>query len=265
MRTIILIPARFASSRYPGKPLAMLELPDGNRKSLIQMSYEAAVTVNGIDAIYVTTDDRRIKDTAEAFGAEVIMTSGDCKNGTERCSEAVSRSDLQADLVVNLQGHAPLTPPWFIEALIETMKADENADMATPVLQLDPTTYAHFCEDRRHNRVGGTTVVFDHKNHALYFSKEVIPFIEQAKLFYNKDIPIYHHIGVYAYRPDALKAYAAWPEGPLERLEGLEQLRFLENGLTIKCTKVEAKGRLFWELNNPEDIERIEAALRQMR
>ena len=265
MRTIILIPARYASSRYPGKPLAMLEQPNGHRKSLIQMSYEAGCSVKGIDAVYVVTDDNRIRHAAEAFGAKVIMTSKHCKNGTERCSEALSRSSLEAELVVNLQGDAPLTPPWFIEELINTMRTDINADITTPVLEMDQKTYAHFCEDRKSNRVGGTTVVFDHKKQALYFSKEVIPFLQIEKLSGAKNIPVYHHVGVYAYRPAALKAYAEWTESPLEQLEGLEQLRFLENGYKIKCTKVELRGRLFWELNNPEDIERIQKALRQMK
>ena len=142
MRTIILIPARYASSRYPGKPLAMLEQPNGHRKSLIQMSYEAGCSVKGIDSVYVVTDDNRIRYAAEAFGAKVIMTSKHCRNGTERCSEALRRSSLEAELVVNLQGDAPLTPPWFIEELINTMRTDINADITTPVLEMDQKTYA---------------------------------------------------------------------------------------------------------------------------
>ena len=264
MRTIILIPARYESSRYRGKPLAMLEQPDGKHKSLIQMSYEAGCKVKGIDDVYVATDDNRIKYAAAAFGAKVIMTSKDCQNGTERCSEALSLSGLQADLVVNLQGDAPLTPPWFIEELIDKMKLDDNFDISTPVLEMDAETYHLFHQDRKNNRVGGTTVVFDHKNQALYFSKEVIPFLQKETLPDTKNIPVYHHVGVYVYRPAALKAYAELPTGPLERLEGLEQLRFLENGYKIKCIKVEAKGHVFWELNNPDDIERIQKALRQM-
>ena len=181
MKTVIIIPARFESVRFPGKPLVELDCGMGVKKSLIHLTWEAAKKVRYVNEIFVATDDHRISDAVNEFGGKTIMTSKSCKNGTERCAEAVEKISIKPDIVINFQGDAPLTPPWFIEALIETMKADENADMATPVLQLDPTTYAHFCEDRRHNRVGGTTVVFDHKNHALYFSKEVIPFIKEAK------------------------------------------------------------------------------------
>ena len=131
-------------------------------------------------------------------------------------------------------------------------------------MRLDSETYAAFREDRLNNRVGGTTAVFDSNFHALYFSKEVLPFLDPMKLPDPNLIPVFHHVGVYAYRPAALKNYSEWPEGTLEKLEGLEQLRFLENGHGIKCVEVEARGRIFWELNNPEDITRIETALRQM-
>ena len=115
MKTVIIIPARYASTRYPGKPLVELTLPDGARKSLIQLSWEAACRVTGVDAVYVATDDARIRDAAQAFGADVIMTSETCRNGTERCAEALENAALDADLIVNLQGDAPLTPHWFVE------------------------------------------------------------------------------------------------------------------------------------------------------
>ncbi len=261
MKTIILIPARYASTRYPGKPLVELTLPGGTKKSLIQMSWEAARRVRGVDAVYVVTDDKRIADAAKMFGAEVIMTKKDCENGTERCSEAVRIADLKADLYVNLQGDAPLTPHWFVEDLIAAMKRDTTAEMATPVLRLDRLTYGHFIEDRKNNRVGGTTAVFDHTGYALYFSKEVIPFIELNKLVQEAQFPIFHHVGVYAITSEALNTYDTWSKGPLEKLEGLEQLRFLENGKRVKCVEVNGKGRVFWELNNPEDVARIESVL----
>ena len=264
MKSVILIPARYASSRFPGKPLAMLTLPDGQQKCLIEMSYETACSVSGIDSVFVTTDDARIQRVAEDFGAKVIITSDTCRNGTERCAEAMELAELDADLIINFQGDAPLTPSWFVEGLINAMQADSTAAIATPVLRLDSETYAAFREDRLNNRVGGTTAVFDSNFHALYFSKEVLPFLDPMKLTDPNLIPVFHHVGVYAYRPAALKNYSEWPEGPLEKLEGLEQLRFLENGHGIKCVEVEARGRMFWELNNPEDITRIETALRQM-
>lgn len=261
MKTIILIPARYASARYPGKTLAELTLPDGSRKRLIQMSYAAACRVADVDHVYVVTDDDRIKATAEGFGADVIMTSEACENGTARCAEAVKTADLDADLYVNLQGDAPLTPHWFVEDLMSAMRTEQVAGMATPVLRLDRLTHGHFVEDRKNDRVGGTTAVFDKSMHALYFSKEVVPFVDMNKLPEDAPIPVFHHVGVYAYTPQALAAYGTWSEGPLESLEGLEQLRFLENGHKIRCVEVDGKGRVFWELNNPEDVARIESVL----
>ena len=258
MKTVILIPARFASTRYPGKPLAELRQKDGSIKTLIQMSWEAASAISGVAEVHVVTDDDRIKAHAEGFGASVIMTSPERENGTARCAEAAEA--LDADLIVNFQGDAPLTPSWFVEDLIAAMQADPEAQVATPVLQCDAQTYAMFAEDRRNDRVGGTTAVFGADNRALYFSKEIVPYIAPGKLP-TEDIPVYHHVGVYAYRPAALRAYTGWPESRLEQLEGLEQLRFLVNGAPLRCVVVEARGRVFWELNNPEDVARIEKVL----
>jgi 3-deoxy-manno-octulosonate cytidylyltransferase (CMP-KDO synthetase) len=261
-RTVLFIPARYSSSRYPGKPLAALRQPDGCSKTLIQMSWEAACQIHGVDAVYVATDDVRIAEAAHGFGADVVMTAESCENGTARCADALQNLGGQApDLVVNLQGDAPLTPPWFVEALIDRLKGDASVDVATPVLRCDPQTYGNFIEDRKNGRVGGTTAVFDQAFKALYFSKEVLPFVDPGKM--PAPIPVFHHVGVYAYRPWALETYTATPVSMLETLEGLEQLRFLINGTSVACVEVDARGRLFWELNNPEDVARIEAALEQ--
>lgn len=260
MKTVILIPARYASSRYPGKPLVMLKDRNGVSKSLIQRSYECAMSVSGADEVYVCTDDDRIKAASEAFGAKVIMTSESCANGTERCADAISQAGLEADIFVNLQGDAPLTPSWFVEALIAAMKADISLQMATPVLRCDSQTHANFVNDRQNGRVGGTTAVFDQKGNALYFSKEVIPYT--GKVFdETSQIPVFHHVGVYAYRKAALDTYMGLKAGPLETFEGLEQLRFLENGIPVRCVEVDGRGRVFWELNNPVDVARIESVL----
>ena len=258
MTTLIAIPARYASTRYPGKPLVTLKGPDG-AKTLIRRSWEAAMAVQGIDRVVVATDDTRIADHASAFGAEVVMTSSDARNGTERCAEVASLLP-GFDVIVNLQGDAPLTPAWFVEGLVKGLIADPSADIATPVLRCDGRAVAGFLADRRAGRVGGTTAVFGAGGRALYFSKEVIPYTGQD---YAPDAatPVFHHVGVYAYRPAALSAYPAWPIGPLETLEGLEQLRFLEQGRPVLCVQVEARGRQFWELNNPSDVSVIEAML----
>ena len=219
------------------------------------------MAVPGIHAVYVATDDDRIRDAAESFGASVIMTSESCENGTARCADALEKGGLDdADLIVNLQGDAPLTPAWFVSDLIAAMARDKDAQVATPVLKCDAETYAHFKADRAAGRVGGTTAVFDRNMRGLYFSKEVLPYIDPKKADRAAG-EVYHHVGLYAYRPDALRAYAGWPEGRLEAHEGLEQLRFLENGWPLACVEVEGKGRVFWELNNPEDVARIESIL----
>ena len=260
MKAVIIIPARYGSTRYPGKPLVPLKTREG-KKSLIQLSWEAANKVSGISEIYVATDDKRIEEHAVAFGAKVIRTSSKCKNGTERCAEAVSNARLEAEIIVNFQGDAPLTPSWFVEEIIASLKADKSTDMATPVLRLDRKSYNLFFEDRKSDRVGGTTVVFDKDMYALYFSKELIPFFEISKIDQDKPIPCYHHVGVYAYRKNILREYLSWPESKLEKLEGLEQLRFLSENKKVKCVEVSSRGNVFWELNNPEDVQRIEKVI----
>ena len=260
MKAVIIIPARYGSTRYPGKPLVPLRTREG-KKSLIQLSWEAANKVSGISEIYVATDDKRIEEHAVAFGAKVIRTSSKCKNGTERCAEAVSNARLEAEIIVNFQGDAPLTPSWFVEEIIASLKADKSTDVATPVLRLDRKSYNLFFEDRKSDRVGGTTVVFDKDMYALYFSKELIPFFEISKIEQDKPIPCYHHVGVYAYRKNILREYLSWPESKLEKLEGLEQLRFLSENKKVKCVEVSSRGNVFWELNNPEDVQRIEKVI----
>jgi 3-deoxy-D-manno-octulosonate cytidylyltransferase len=263
MSVLIVIPARYASTRYPGKPLVELTGATGVKKTLIQRSWEAAQDVRGADRVVVATDDARIREACEAFGAEVVMTSETCRNGTERCAEAAETLGGDYEIVVNLQGDAPLTPAWFIEDLVAGLRANDWAELATPVLRCEGEMLASLREDRHHGRVGGTTAVFGAGNRGLYFSKEVIPYTAESYLPHDPT-PVFHHVGVYAYRPDTLADYATWPIGPLETLEGLEQLRFLENGRAVLCTEVEARGRQFWELNNPSDVPRIESMMREM-
>ncbi|KEO61095.1 3-deoxy-manno-octulosonate cytidylyltransferase [Thioclava indica] len=264
MSVLIVIPARYASSRYPGKPLVELTGATGTAKTLIQRSWEAAMDVTGVDRVVVATDDARIRDAAQAFGAEVVMTSENCRNGTERCAEAAAKLGDTYEIVVNLQGDAPLTPAWFIEDLVAGLRANAWAELATPVLRCEGEMLASLREDRHHGRVGGTTAVFGAGNRGLYFSKEVIPYTAGSYLPHDPT-PVFHHVGVYAYRPDILAQYPEWHVGPLEELEGLEQLRFLENGRAVLCVEVEARGRQFWELNNPSDVPRLQAMMAEMK
>lgn len=257
MSVVVFIPARYASTRYPGKPLVELTGASGVKKTLIQRAWEAAQAVSGVDRVYVLTDDDRIADAATGFGAEVLMTSSTARNGSERCAEGLAQLDHDPDVVINLQGDAPLTPAWFVEALIGAM--DGATQMATPVVKCDTETLTNFVTDRQQGRVGGTTAVMRSDRTALYFSKEVLPYVGDL----NTPPEVWHHVGVYAYTPAALRAYAGWAEGPLERAEGLEQLRFLENGMPITCVPVDGRGRVFWELNNPVDVGRIESVLKR--
>ena len=263
MSVLVVIPARYASSRYPGKPLVELKGATGEAKSLIRRSWDAAKDVADVDRVVVATDDDRIREAAEGFGAEVVMTSSCCRNGTERCAEALDALGGGFDIVVNLQGDAPLTPAWFIEDLVKALSAHPVAEVATPVLRTEGRALRGFLEDRAAGRVGGTTAVFGADHNALYFSKEVIPFTGKSYAD-DADTPVFHHVGVYAYRPSALGAYPRWAPGPLEMLEGLEQLRFLEQGRHMLCVEVQARGRQFWELNNPEDVPKIESMLSAM-
>lgn len=260
MKTVILIPARYASSRYPGKPLVMLKDRDGHSKSLIQRSWEAATSVPGVAEVYVATDDDRIRDAAQTFGAQVVMTSQDCANGTERCADAMTNLGITADIIVNLQGDAPLTPPGFVSALIAAMAADPTIEVATPALQVTPEIHRRLLADQREGRVGGTTAAIGADGDALYFSKSVIPHVPENAIG-DPTLPVFLHIGVYAYRRAALEAYAALPPTPLELLEGLEQLRFIEHGRRVRVVEVAAPGYDIWELNNPQDVAPIEAAL----
>ncbi|MYA87271.1 MAG: 3-deoxy-manno-octulosonate cytidylyltransferase [Boseongicola sp. SB0662_bin_57] len=259
MRNVIFIPARYPSVRFPGKPLALLRGATGDARPLIQRSWEVACEVAGISAAYVLTDDRRIADAAEAFGADVMITSERPRNGTERCAEALRMLEDEPDVVINLQGDAPLTPPHYVEALSDAMR-DPAVQVATPVLKTEEDHLASLRADRAAGRVGATTAVFSQGGNALYFSKEVLPFGDRST---KSGTQTFHHVGCYAYRPEALRRYADLAVGALEAAEGLEQLRFLEFGIPVRCVEVEAHGRAFWELNNPSDIPLIEQIMQR--
>lgn len=258
MNTVILIPARYASSRYPGKPLVELRGAGGTSKPLIQRSVEAARRISGVDGVFVTTDDERIADACTRFGVGVIMTSPECRNGTERCAEALAQLH-EPELVINFQGDALLTPSHFVEALVERMKRGD-AEVATPAMRLRSDEVRALQAEEAAGRVGGTTVVTDNRGRALYFSKRLIPHLPAGALS-GEISPVLLHIGVYAYRPTALAAYIETPISELEQLEGLEQLRFLAAGIPVAVVEVVPPPFALRELNNPEDVAPIEEAL----
>lgn len=241
--TLILIPARYASTRFPGKPLVEI---DG--KPMIQHVYEKAAAVS--EYVYVATDDTRIYDTVTAFGGRAVMTSAEHRSGTDRCHEAYVkvREALQKDftVVVNVQGDEPFIIPRQIESLITRFEesAVQIATLAKPFEQNDDIFDP--------NKV---KVVFSTKYTALYFSRNPIPFCRGVEReAWLTRAPYYKHVGMYAYRPEILKAITAIPQGVLEQAESLEQLRWLENGYTIavSLTDHESIG-----IDTPEDLRKI--------
>ena len=263
LQVAIVIPARYASSRFPGKPLTPLKGATGQGKSLVHRTWEAASRAKGANLVMVATDDQRIVDEVQSFGGEALITSSNCKNGTERCAEALLKLDEKYDLVINVQGDAPLSPPEFIESLIDALTGSNHPQVVTPVLRCDGEILSRFQRDREKGRVGATTVVFGQGGNAFYFSKEIIPWCDRQYPA-GELTPVFHHVGIYGYTREALKWYASSESGRLELQEGLEQLRFIEGGVPITCVEVEAHGRNFWELNNPSDLKYLEQELKSL-
>ncbi len=256
MTTTIIIPARYPSTRYPGKPLVKLL----GREAVLR-TYDAARRVRRVDAIYIATDSAQIRDVAESSGASVIMTSPTCRNGTERVAEAARILRCKKnDILVNFQGDAPLTPPWFVEAILKKLQTVKTAAMVTPVLRCDEEAYERLRHDRKHGRVGAVTAVFGPEGRAIYFSKEPIPYMPNLESL--RHTPVFHHVGVYGYRMEALQAYAQAKMGPLEKAEQLEQLRFIETHRPVYVVEVKDRGVQFWELNNPADVKVIEKMMK---
>ncbi|MDX3883213.1 MAG: 3-deoxy-manno-octulosonate cytidylyltransferase [Sphingomonas sp.] len=256
----IVIPARYKSSRYPGKPLAGIRGATGIAKPLVQRSFEAAGMVAGAASVHIATDDDRIAEAARAFGASVILTPESCANGTERVAAALPDLPGGAEIIVNFQGDALLTPPALVEALIAHMRADPACGVATVAVRCSPTAYRHLLADQAAGRSGGTTVVVNQAGRALYFSKRVIPFIQPGSPA-EADPPVLMHLGLYAYRRQALEGYRAAPPSPAEEHEGLEQLRFLDRGIAVAVVRCDPPEWDAIELNNPTDMAPIEAVL----
>ncbi len=241
MKFVGIIPARYASTRFPAKVLAML-----NGKTVIQRVYEQVKDC--FDDLYVATDDSRIADVVASFGGKVVMTSEDCKNGTERCFDACCSLNIDCDVVVNVQGDEPFIQRKQIESLMACF-ADERTDIATLVKPFEQSDGWE-----RLSNPNSPKVVLDGDNFAMYFSRSVVPYlrgVEQAEWLNNH--VFYKHLGVYAYRLDVLKKITSLQQTPLERVESLEQLRWLENGYKIKVgvTNIETIG-----IDTPEDLER---------
>ncbi len=252
MGVAVVIPARFASTRFPGKPLALVAgVP------MLARVWAIAKAAAGVDRVVVATDDARIAHAVAAFGGEAVMTPESCRNGTERTKAAVDALDLRAEAIVNLQGDAVLTPPWAIGALAEAMLGNPQIRIATLATKMSADAYAALKRQKADGQAGGTTVTFDRFGDALYFSKSLIPFVKKP----DGDPPLYRHIGIYAYRRDALADYVGFPMGPFERAEELEQLRALENGMRMRVVLCDYRGRTHWSIDSPGDLVEAEAII----
>ena len=248
----IVIPARYASTRYPGKPLARIRGAGGIERSLIEWSWRAAARPFGPGAVIVATDDTRIADEVEGFGGRAVLTPTDLRNGTERCAFHVATLKDPPELVINFQGDAPLIPAAFVSNLAAFATARGSA-VATPYVACNAAMAVALRSAAQEGRAGGTCVVADGKGSALYFSKFPIPFGGEA--------PLRMHVGLYAYTPSALTHYLQTPPSAAELSEGLEQLRFLDVGVAIDLLEQPLPDHGLWELNNPDDLLPIENAL----
>ena len=246
LKFIAIIPARYASTRFPGKPLALL-----GGKRVIERGYERVAGV--LDDAVVATDDERIAEAVRAFGGKVEMTSTAHRSGTDRCWEAYEKQGGEFDVIVNVQGDEPFIQPSQWEAIRDCFD-DKDTDIATLVEPFDKG-----CGLAALENPNSPKVVLDNSMHALYFSRSVIPYlrgVEREK--WLESHTFYKHIGIYGFRTEVLKAVTSMPQSPLELMESLEQLRWLENGykIGVGISHVETIG-----IDTPEDLARAEAFL----
>jgi 3-deoxy-manno-octulosonate cytidylyltransferase (CMP-KDO synthetase) len=224
---------------------------------MIYRVWKLAKSARNIDEVFIATDDQRIQEHAQSFGARVIMTESNHPTGTDRVYHAVGQLKSKPEIIINLQGDAVLTPPWIIQDLIDALTHDPEIKMATLASQLSWESYDHLVKSKTTSKSSGTTVTFDKNSDALYFSKSIIPFVR------NKDeksilSPVYKHIGIYGYRYATLQEFVHLEQTPLEKTESLEQLRLLENGIKIKVVTTDLNGRTMWGVDSPEDVKTVE-------
>jgi len=253
MQTVIIIPARYASKRFPGKPLAMIA-----GCSLLKRVWSLAKAVENVDEVYVATDDQRIFEHAESFGAKVLQTPETCRNGTERVHAALQSFTQKPRIVINFQGDAVLTPPWVLQSLVVTMNKKNPPPIATPAAQLSWEQYHALLKAKKNGETSGTLVTFGRDFNALYFSKSLIPNLRTTD---QDRPPVFKHIGIYAYTYEALENYLSLKPTLFEQAESLEQLRALENGIPIKTVLVDFKNRTPWSIDCPADVQRAEAII----
>ena len=242
MKVLCVIPARYASTRLPGKPLALIA-----GKPMIQHVYERACHAVMPKEVVVATDSKIVADAVKEFGGKVMMTSPDHPSGTDRLAEvALSYPDI--DVIVNVQGDEPMIPPEVIDRLAQAFADDKDLKMATLKTLMGEEDY---------NNPNAVKVVTDQNGYALYFSRSLLPYPRNRKA----DFKVYKHVGIYAYRRSFLLSYAAYEPTPLEQIEGLEQLRVLENGQRIKVLESKFQGI---GIDTQEDLDAINALFTRM-
>lgn len=242
--SIGIIPARYGSTRFPGKPLAMIA-----GKTLLQRTYENAVLCQALNRVIVATDDERIMQHVQAFGGVAVHTSATCATGTDRLTEAYfSNTAFESDIIVNIQGDEPCMAPSTIEKVIALLEEDLEAEMATAAVRI-------YTEEEAMNP-NVVKCIFDRHGKALYFSRALIPGNKRGK--YAPTATYYKHLGIYAYRPRFLRDFAGWPKTTLQAEEDLEQLKVLEHGARIKVAIAENDSH---GVDIPEDIHTIEKLL----
>lgn len=240
MKTVVVIPARYGSTRFPGKALASL-----CGKPIIQRVWERAVKSKA-DQVLVATDDDRIMEAVASFGGKAVMTSPNHPSGSDRIMEAVQNID--ADVIVNVQGDEPCMPPELIDKLIDMMTAPDAPDMGTVIVPCK--------REDVENNPNKPKVVISEDGYALYFSRSMIPYLREG----GTEMKVYRHWGIYAYRRAALQKFVSLPESNLEKCEKLEQLRALENGMRIKTIETTYDGV---DVNTPEDLAEAEKLFRE--
>ncbi len=267
MNIAIAIPARYASTRFPGKPLR--EIAGQSMLSrVVDLARDVAAPYEGVD-VFVATEDERIATHAEEIGVECVMTPDTCESGSDRVLAALYKRDEQSDnmpdFVINLQGDAPFTPPAVLRAMIEGFTVHPYAEVITPVHRLSWADLDRLRASKQTTPFSGTTAIVNKDKHALWFSKNIIPAIrKEAALREASDIsPVYQHMGLYGFHIRTLRAFCASMPGEYEQMEGLEQLRMLENGIKITAIEVDIEdGVIQSGIDTPEDVLRVEKMLR---
>lgn len=261
-KILIIIPARYNSTRLPGKPL--IKIAGIEMLKRVSAIAECVTRTYGDCSYLVATDNAQITDFCELNAIPWVMTDSACNSGTERCVDVLRNVEIKPELIINLQGDNPLCPPWFIESLIDSWRNSHVGEVFTPYVNLTWNELDKLRAVKSITPFSGTTVQIQKNGLAITFSKNIIPAIrkEDEWRISQPISPVKRHIGLYGYTFSGLKKYFDLPETDYEVSEGLEQMRFIENGVPVKMVEVNYKGRQGMSgVDSPEDIGRAEAII----